>query len=67
MGYLGVSGASDRWCRVCRLGWERRWGPGAKVADGERERRGEVMVVAVLCGSWVGEERRACGAVRCVG
>jgi len=48
MGYLGVRGARERWCRVWRLGWERRWVPGAKVAEGERERTGDVIVWCLL-------------------
>jgi hypothetical protein len=39
MGYLGVRGAREKCAICCRLGWERRWEPGAKLeVDGERER-----------------------------
>lgn len=34
MGYLGVKGARERWCK---LGWERRCGPGANEEDLDNE------------------------------
>ena len=55
-----MSGARERWWRFCRLGWERRWGPGAKIEvdEAEREIMGDAMVavqqccIAVVHGVW---------------